>query len=130
MLAAVLVLALLLGVFDATATTIRHTAVQLETPDELRGRVQSLYQITSRGGPALGDVVIGAAASVVGPVTALTAGAALPVLAGLALLTRPNVVRDYRGIADAPSESEPVDEVPTGQPEATESSAGAPRLGP
>jgi MFS family permease len=97
-LAAVLVLALLLGVFDATATTIRHTAVQLETPDELRGRVQSLYQITSRGGPALGDVVIGAAAAVVGPVTALTAGAALPVLAGLALLTRPNIVRDYRGL--------------------------------
>ena len=97
-LAAVLVLALLLGVFDATATTIRHTAVQLETPDDLRGRVQSLYQITSRGGPALGDVVIGAAASVVGPVTALTAGAALPVLAGLALLTRPNVVRDYAGL--------------------------------
>jgi MFS family permease len=98
-LGAVLLFALLLGAFDATATTIRHAAVQLETPDELRGRVQSLYQITSRGGPALGDVVIGVAAGVLGPVTALTAGAAVPVLAGLALLTRSNVVRDYAGIA-------------------------------
>jgi MFS family permease len=97
-LVAVLLLALLLGAFDATATTIRHAAVQLETPDELRGRVQSLYQITSRGGPALGDVVIGLVAGLVGPVIALTAGAALPVLAGLALLTRPNIVRDYAGI--------------------------------
>jgi MFS family permease len=98
-LAAVLLLALLLGVFDATATTIRHAAVQLVTPDVLRGRVQSLYQITSRGGPALGDVVIGVVAGIVGPVTALTAGAALPVLAGIALFTRPNIVRDYAGIA-------------------------------
>jgi MFS family permease len=99
LLAAVLLFALLLGVFDATATTIRHAAVQLETPDELRGRVQSLYQITSRGGPALGDVVIGVVAGAVGPVVALTAGAAVPVLAGLALLTSPNCVRDYAGIA-------------------------------
>jgi MFS family permease len=98
LLAAVLLFALLLGVFDATATTIRHAAVQLETPDELRGRVQSLYQITSRGGPALGDVVIGVAAGLAGPITALTAGAAVPVLAALVLLARPNVVRDYAGI--------------------------------
>jgi MFS family permease len=101
--AAVLACALLLGVFDATATTIRHAAVQLETPDALRGRVQSLYQITSRGGPALGDVVIGVAAGVLGPVVALTAGAAVPVLAGLALFTRPNPVRDYSGIAAEPT---------------------------
>jgi MFS family permease len=98
-LGAVMLFALLLGAFDAAATTIRHAAVQPETPDELRGRVQSLYQITSRGGPALGDVVIGVAAGALGPVTALTAGAALPVLAALVLLARPNVVRDYAGIA-------------------------------
>ncbi|MHA6622840.1 MFS transporter [Pseudonocardia sp. DLS-67] len=99
LLAAVLMFALLLGAFDAAATTIRHSAVQLETPDELRGRVQSLYQITSRGGPALGDLVIGVAAGLAGPVAALTAGAAVPVLAAIALLTRPNLVRDYAGIA-------------------------------
>jgi MFS family permease len=114
LVAGVLLLALLLGAFDATATTIRHAAVQLETPDELRGRVQSLYQITSRGGPALGDVVIGAAAGLVGPVAALTGGAAVPVLVGLVLLTRPNVVREYAGIAAEPAA--PVDEAATGQP--------------
>jgi hypothetical protein len=103
LLGTVLLFALLLGAFDAAATTIRHAAVQLETPDELRGRVQSLYQITSRGGPALGDVVIGVAAGALGPVTALTAGAAVPVLAGLALLTRSNVVRDYAGISAEPA---------------------------
>lgn len=110
-----LLFALLLGAFDATATTIRHSAVQLETPDELRGRVQSLYQITSRGGPALGDVLIGAVAGLLGPVTALTAGAAVPVLVGLALLTRVNLVRDYAGTAADPHPV-PVDDAGTGQP--------------
>ncbi len=121
----VLGLALLLGAFDATATSIRHAAVQLETPDELRGRVQSLYQITSRGGPALGDVVIGLAAGAVGPVLALTGGAALPVVVGLVLLSRPNLVRDYTGPAGGDGAGEdgagedgvqPVDDVPTGRP--------------
>jgi MFS family permease len=98
--ALVVLAALVMGACDATATTIRHTAVQIDTPDELRGRVQSLYQITSRGGPALGDVVIGAVAGLVGPVAALTGGAAVPVLIALGLLTRPNRVRDYAGIAD------------------------------
>ena len=37
-----------------------------------------------------------------GPVVALTAGAAVPVLVGLALLTRPNVVREYAGVAAEP----------------------------
>jgi MFS family permease len=114
-LAGVLLFALLLGACDATATTIRHTAVQLDTPDELRGRVQSLYQITSRGGPALGDVVIGAAAGVLGPVTALTAGATLPVLVGLLLLGRANVVREYTGIAAEP----PAAPVPAQRPSAS-----------
>ena len=68
---------LLIGAFDAMATTIRHAAVQLETPDELRGRVSAIYQMSSRGGPALGDTLVGAVAGVLGPVTALTLGGAL-----------------------------------------------------
>ena len=78
--------ALLLGAFDAMATTIRHAAVQIDTPDELRGRVQAFYQMSSRGGPAIGDVVMGAFAGVVGPVVALTRRRPVPVLVGLALL--------------------------------------------
>lgn len=109
--AVVVVLALLLGAWDATATTIRHAAVQLETPDELRGRVQSLYQITSRGGPAVGDLVIGLAAGVAGPVVALSAGSVVPIVAGLVLLVRPNVVREYVGL------TAPEPEVPAPAPD-------------
>ncbi len=96
-----LVAALLLGAFDAMATTIRHAAVQIDTPDELRGRVQAFYQMSSRGGPAIGDVTIGAAAGIVGVVPALTIGGVIPALVALAGLSRRNVVREYEGVSSA-----------------------------
>ncbi|MET8520149.1 MFS transporter [Nocardioides sp. NPDC004968] len=93
---------LLLGAFDAVTTTIRHAAVQLETPDEVRGRVTSIYQMASRGGPALGDALMGKVAASLGPVTALTAGGILTALYAVTFLPRANVVREYAG-AKAPA---------------------------
>jgi MFS family permease len=112
-----LVAALLLGAFDAMATTIRHAAVQVDTPDEIRGRVTAFYQMSSRGGPAIGDVVVGAFASLVGPVVALTVGAFGPMLVAGAFWLRPNAVRDY-GSASVPED----DDVPgtRGEPPAAE----------
>jgi MFS family permease len=89
--------AVCLGVADALATSIRHAAVQIETPDELRGRVSSIYQISSRGGPAIGDAFVGAVAGLVGPAVALTMGAAVTLSYVTAMLTRPNPVRSYAG---------------------------------
>ncbi len=71
--------ALAIGCSDAVATAIRHAAVQLETPDAIRGRVSSIYQMASRGGPALGDLNVGWLAGVLGPVGALTVGGLVPV---------------------------------------------------
>ena len=99
---------LLLGAFDAMATTIRHTAVQIDTPDELRGRVQAFYQMSSRGGPAIGDVVVGAFAAVVGPVAALTVGGLGPILVAGVFWLRPNIVREYAGAVPPPEEPAPV----------------------
>jgi len=90
-----LAFALLLGLADALATTIRHSAVQLETPDELRGRVQGFYQMSSRGGPAIGDVNVGWLSSVLGAVGALTLGGLVSVVFAGALLLRGGAVRDY-----------------------------------
>lgn len=83
------------GVFDALATTIRHAAVQLETPDELRGRVTSIYQMASRGGPALGDLNVGALAGALGPVTALSLGGLVPVVYVTLYFLRRGRVRGY-----------------------------------
>ncbi|MBF8185468.1 MFS transporter [Nonomuraea sp. K274] len=106
--------ALLLGAFDAMATTIRHAAVQIDTPDEIRGRVTAFYQMSSRGGPAIGDVVVGAVAGAIGPVAALTVGGLGPmVVAGWSWL-RGGVVRSYTGIVKADGEgvAESFDENP------------------
>jgi len=76
--------------------------VQLETPDEVRGRVTSIYQMASRGGPALGDALMGKVAASLGPVSALTAGGILTALYAVTFLPRANVVREYAG-AKAPA---------------------------
>ena len=89
--------ALGLGVADAVATSIRHAAVQIETPDELRGRVSSIYQVSSRGGPAMGDALVGGMAGVLGPAVALTVGAGVTLTYVAALSARPNLVRSYAG---------------------------------
>ncbi|MCE7006995.1 MFS transporter [Kibdelosporangium philippinense] len=92
------VAALLLGGFDAMATTIRHAAVQIDTPDEIRGRVTAFYQMSSRGGPALGDVVVGAFAGLVGPVVALSVGALATIGVAASFSFNNNVVRSYSGV--------------------------------
>lgn len=98
--APVLVIALLgaagIGMFDAMHTTIRHAAVHLEVPDVLRGRVTSTYQIASRGGPALGDLNIGALGSVFGPVVALTLGGVVPVAVAVVTAVRGHRVNSYQ----------------------------------
>jgi MFS family permease len=114
--------ALLLGACDAMATTIRHAAVQIDTPDEIRGRVTAFYQMSSRGGPAVGDLLMGAFAGVVGPVVALTIGGFGPMLVAAGFASRPNRVRDYRGVV----EEEPTE--PVAPPDAR-ATAGETRTG-
>jgi len=95
---------LLLGACDAMATTIRQAAVQLETPHELRGRVSSTYQMASRGGPALGDTLMGAAAGAMGPGVSLALGGMLTIGYVGAFLGSDNPVRRYTGARSADTE--------------------------
>lgn len=85
-----------IGGTDALASVVRHAAVQLETPDEIRGRVTSLYQVAVRGGPALGDANVGWFSSFLGPVTALSLGGFVPILVAGAYAVWGTRVRDYR----------------------------------
>jgi MFS family permease len=86
----------LIGMFDAFAVTVRHSAVQLETPDELRGRVSSIYQMSSRSGPALGDLNIGWFAGIVGPSLALTLGGTIPIFVATAYWVFGTRIAEYR----------------------------------
>ncbi len=85
-----------LGVCDAVTTTLRQAVVQLDTPDSLRGRVTSAYQMVSRGGPSLGQAQMGALANALGPPLALTVGATVTFVYALWLTIAGHTVRDYR----------------------------------
>jgi MFS family permease len=91
------VAALVLGWTDALATVIRHSAVQLDTPDELRGRVTSLYQVASGGGPSFGQLVLGALASALGPAGGMAVGGLVTVVFSGSFLLHRNAVRAYDG---------------------------------
>ncbi len=64
----------LVGLSDAVATTLRHAVVLTEAPDHLRGRVSSVYGLSSQAGPALGDLQVGYLSGLIGVVAALTVG--------------------------------------------------------
>jgi MFS family permease len=104
-----IVAAAALGFFDALAATIRLAAVQLETPDALRGRVTSLYQLTARGGPSLGDANMGWLGALLGPVVALSLGGLVPVLVAAGVWKWGLTVRNYTApvLEPAASEREP-----------------------
>lgn len=89
--------AISIGGTDAMASVIREAAVQLETPDRIRGRVTSLYQVVVRGGPALGDANVGWLSAFIGPVAALSLGGFVPVVVAGGFALRGRRVRDYQG---------------------------------
>lgn len=106
---------ILIGGCDALATTIRQAVVQLETPDTMRGRVSAIYQMASRGGPALGDLNIGWIAGLIGPVAALSVGSLVPIAYAAALaasrsrVSSYEVVREPATSPESPESPEPVD---------------------
>jgi len=75
----------LAGYGGATAEILRGAQLQIHTPDALRGRVSSLWMMLGTAVPALGGVVAGAAAAWLGLSVAITIGAALCLLATLAV---------------------------------------------
>jgi MFS family permease len=81
-LGAGLVLLFVAGVSSTVFGTIIATFIQMATPNELRGRVMSLYAITLIGLPSLGALVSGAGAEWLGGIQ----GAPLAVLIGAVIL--------------------------------------------
>lgn len=66
-----------LGFADAISVTIRQTMVQYLAPDDMRGRAASLVTVFAQSTNALGAVLAGAAAALVGAPNALLLGGGL-----------------------------------------------------
>ncbi|WP_322048125.1 MFS transporter [Paraburkholderia sp. J67] len=72
------------GAADMVSVVIRQTLVQLETPDDMRGRVSAVNAIFVGASNQLGEFESGSLASVVGPVGAVVLGGALTCCVALA----------------------------------------------
>ncbi len=66
----------LCGAADMFGVFIRSTLIQLYTPDDKRGRVSAVSQMTISASNELGDAFTGALALLIGPVAAIVAGGA------------------------------------------------------
>jgi MFS family permease len=62
------------GAADSVSTIIRNTIRQLQTPDQIRGRMTSVNQIFFQGGPQLGEVEAGVVAQLFGAPAAIISG--------------------------------------------------------
>ncbi|CAN5881919.1 MFS transporter [soil metagenome] len=62
------------GAADGVSAIFRGAILQAAVPDQLRGRVQSIFSIIVGGGPRVGDVVTGAVASLLAIWSPLVAG--------------------------------------------------------
>ena len=62
------------GAADMVSVYIRQTLVQIETPDELRGRVSSVNSVSINASNELGDFRAGLMAAAIGTVPAVLAG--------------------------------------------------------
>jgi MFS family permease len=77
----------LAGTADVFSAVFRSTLVQLQTPDELRGRVMSIHGLVVTSGPRIGDMEAAAVATLVGPQAAVVSGGILCLL-GVVVVAR------------------------------------------
>lgn len=73
------------GAADAISSVFRQSVLQAATPDHLRGRLQGIFIVVVAGGPRLGDLVLGSAASRWGEALAALGGGVVCVALVLAL---------------------------------------------
>jgi predicted MFS family arabinose efflux permease len=69
-----LAMLVLLGAADGISVFIRNTLVQLNTPDEMRGRVSSISGLAISASNELGEMQSGLVAAFIGPVAAVALG--------------------------------------------------------
>ena len=64
----------LTGLFDSVSMVVRHTLIQLATPDEMRGRVSAVSGVFISASNELGGLESGVVAHWFGPVASVVSG--------------------------------------------------------
>ena len=74
------------GAADVTSAVFRSSVVQMETPDELRGRVSAIHILVVTGGPRVGDIEAALVASAIGAQLSVISGGLLCLLGVVGVL--------------------------------------------
>jgi len=83
------------GAADTVSMVVRGTIRNLETPDELRGRMVAVNMLFFAGGPQLGEIEAGVAARLLGtPLSVAVGGAACMLMSGAVAAATPEL-RSY-----------------------------------
>jgi len=84
----------LAGAADSVSAVCRSVINQTVTPDELRGRMSSVFSLVVTSGPRLGDVEAGTVASLTSPrFSVVSGGVACVVCAGIVVAAFPELAR-------------------------------------
>ncbi len=86
----------LTGAGDTVSMVIRNLVRQLETPDELRGRMTGVNMIFFMGGPQLGELEAGVMAQLFGATVSVVTGGIGCLVATLAIAAAEPALRHYR----------------------------------
>jgi MFS family permease len=92
---------LLLGAFDSISVVVRHTLVQVLTPDPMRGRVSAVNQIFIGASNELGGLESGLAAYWLGPVAAVVGGGIGTIVVVLTVAFKWPQIRRFGSLRDA-----------------------------
>ena len=87
----------LVGATDGIGAIMRSTILQMAVPDDIRGRATAVLQLSNRGGPSLGQLILGSMAAAILAPNALIVGVVIGVATlVVAMLTVRDIVR-YQG---------------------------------
>ena len=84
------------GAADSVSASLRETISQLETPDELRGRMTAINTMFVGGGPQMGDLEAGVVASMIGTRDAVALGGVMTVAVAIITALFSPTIRQYR----------------------------------
>jgi ENTS family enterobactin (siderophore) exporter len=95
----------LAGAADVFSAVVRSAIVQLETPDEIRGRVVGIHILVVTSGPRIGDAEAAAVAAIAGPQFSVISGGLLCLLGLAEVVRRFPELRRYESAVARPPEA-------------------------
>ena len=86
----------LVGGLDGVGAIMRSTILQGAVSDEIRGRATAVLQLSNRGGPSMGQLMLGAMAAVITAPSALLLGSAIGMVSLVIIISAVRGVATYR----------------------------------